>query len=92
MPKPTYFQKTVLCQPLSLYDCEKITDTGLEHLKGLTSLEILGLNGTKITDGGLGHLKGLTSLTKLFLYNTKVTDAGLSEIKAALPNCRLNNE
>jgi uncharacterized protein (TIGR03067 family) len=35
----------------------KITDAGLEHLKGLTSLKRLKLRGTGITDGGIASLK-----------------------------------
>ena len=33
----------------------RMTDTGLEHLKGLTSLQSLGLSETQITDAGLVH-------------------------------------
>src|SRR5438477_11007383 len=55
----------------------RITDAGLEHLKGLNKLQVLNLYNTKITDAGLAHLEGLTSLTTLLLNNTPVTDAGL---------------
>jgi len=57
-----------------------ITDTGLSHLSGLTSLKYLDLRGTEITDAGLSHLSGLTSLKRLDLTGTKVTDAGLSHL------------
>jgi hypothetical protein len=33
------------------------TDAGLEHLKGLTSLENLELHNTPITDTGLAEIK-----------------------------------
>jgi hypothetical protein len=59
----------------------RTTDAGLMHLKGLTSLQSLGLNGTKVTDVGLEHLKGLTSLQLLNLGDTQVTDAGLEHLK-----------
>jgi internalin A len=59
----------------------QITDAGLEHLKGLTSLKSLYLNGTQITDAGLEHLKVLNSLTQLNLGRTKITDAGLEHLK-----------
>lgn len=59
----------------------KITDAGLEHLKGLTSLQTLYLTNTQVTDAGLVHLKGLTSLQGLNLYGTRVTDAGLVHLK-----------
>jgi len=59
----------------------KVTDAGLMHLKGFTSLRTLWLNNTKITDVGLVHLKGLTNLQRLSLSHTNVTDAGLVHLK-----------
>ena len=38
----------------------RITDAGLEHLRGLTKLQRLNLSFTEVTDAGLDHLKGLT--------------------------------
>ncbi len=55
----------------------QITDAGLVHLAGLTSLQTLALFNTQVTDAGLRHLKGLTSLQTLGLSNTQITDAGL---------------
>ena len=64
---------------LELYftDDVQITDAGLVHLAGLTSLQGLGLSNTEITDAGLVHLSGLTNLQRLRLSNTEITDAGL---------------
>ncbi|PHR86364.1 MAG: hypothetical protein COA78_38045 [Blastopirellula sp.] len=59
----------------------KITDAGLEHLKGLTSLTSLNLDGTQVTDAGLESLNGLTSLKGLSLHRTQITDAGLENLK-----------
>ncbi|MDA7527666.1 hypothetical protein N8590_01620 [bacterium] len=59
----------------------KLTDAGLAHLRGLTSLTTLNLSSDKITDAGLAHLKGLTNLTTLNLSGTKITDAGLVHLK-----------
>jgi internalin A len=39
-----------------------VTDAGLAHLAGLTSLQELNLWDTQVTDAGLAHLAGLTSL------------------------------
>ena len=58
-----------------------VTDSGLVHLKRLTKLELLNLDGTKVTDAGLAHLSGLTRLLGLDLSNTKITDAGLVHLK-----------
>ena len=59
----------------------KVTDTGLEHLKGMTSLHILDLRSTKVTDAGLVHLNGLKNLQNLVLANTQVTNTGLEHLK-----------
>jgi len=67
----------------------QITDAGLEHLKGLTSLQWLDLRYTQITDTGLEHLKGLTSLQWLELNSTRVTDTGIKKLQEALPKCRI---
>ena len=57
------------------------TDADLERLKGLASLDMLGLNHTEVTDAGLMHLKGLSNLKMLGLNCTEVTDAGLVHLK-----------
>jgi len=63
-----------------------VTDVVLEHLKGLTNLQVLGLSTTQITDAGLEHLKGLKKLGWLLLDNTQVTDNGVKKLQQALPN------
>ena len=55
----------------------EITDGGMRHLSGLTSLEFLYLSGTRITDDGVRHLSRLTNLEELDLSNTQITDDGL---------------
>jgi outer membrane protein assembly factor BamB/uncharacterized protein YjbI with pentapeptide repeats len=59
----------------------QVTDAGLVHLQGMTSLTGLSLVGTQITDAGLEQLKGRTSLTSLDLRGTQITDAGLVHLK-----------
>jgi hypothetical protein len=63
---------------LRLWDA---TDADLGHLKGLTELQRLNLEGTKVTDAGLEHLEGLTALQRLDLAYTQVTDAGLKHLQ-----------
>jgi internalin A len=44
--------------PRTLYLVEtNVTDAGLEHLKGLTRLQILSIKGTKVTDEGVKKLQ-----------------------------------
>jgi hypothetical protein len=71
------FFRDVVCVRLTR-DCG---DGELEHLKGLTKLEYLSLDGTRITDAGLVHVKGLTNLKYLYLDGTRVTDVGLEPLK-----------
>ena len=66
-----------------------MTDAGLEHLKGLSQLLALHLDGTQVTDAGLEHLKGLTQLQVLNLGNTQVTDAGVKDLQQALPKVQI---
>jgi hypothetical protein len=58
----------------------KITDTGLETLKDLGTVQDLILIGPAITDAELVHIKGLTTLRSLNLEETHVTDAGLENL------------
>jgi Leucine-rich repeat (LRR) protein len=59
----------------------KVTDKGLEHLKGSVNLQRLHLYGTPITDEGMVHLKGLTDLRLLHLVGTRVSTDGLKHLK-----------
>jgi len=68
---------------LSAVVCDtRVTDVGLEQLKGLTQLRELYLEYLDVTDIGLEHLKALTQLQALYLSGTRVTDAGLDHLKA----------
>jgi hypothetical protein len=51
-------------QCLTLNDT-KVTDAGLEHLKGLSRLQWLGLHGTQVTDEG--RTKLLNALPNLMI-------------------------
>ncbi len=58
----------------------QITDTGMKHLRGLTSLQTLWLSNTQITDAGLKNLEG-QYISHLELNDTRVTDAGLDHLR-----------
>ncbi len=57
----------------------KITDAGIEYLKGMRKLKELSLNDTQITDAGLRQLQlqSHPDLKGLGFGRTRVTDAGL---------------
>jgi hypothetical protein len=67
----------------------EVTNAGLEHLKGLSQLQVLSLENTQVTDAGLQHLKGLSQLQQLLLNRTKVTSKGVKKLQQALPNCNI---
>jgi hypothetical protein len=59
--EPTSFRQETLIWdvPLSVLNLNrtKVTDDGLEHLKGMTSLRRLLLQRTKVTDAGVRKLQ-----------------------------------
>jgi hypothetical protein len=76
-------------EELDLLCQQRITDTGLVHLRGLTRLKKLILTSSHITDRGLEHLKGLKNLQTLHLYSSKVTAKGIFNLQKALPKVRI---
>ncbi|MBA2368359.1 MAG: hypothetical protein H0V82_04960 [Candidatus Protochlamydia sp.] len=70
----------------------KVSDQGLAHLKGLSALQTLSLDGcTKITDAGLAHINGLSGLKTLNLNKCrKITDAGLAHLSKLSALQKLN--
>jgi Leucine-rich repeat (LRR) protein len=59
----------------------RVTDRGLEQLKGFSQLKLLRLDGApQVTDVGLEHVKGLAQLQCLSLLGTQVTDSGLERL------------
>jgi len=67
----------------------KITDTGLVHIQGLTSLQSVSLERTAVTDKGLTYLKPLTALRELFLKQSNITIDGYMDLKGLLPDCQI---
>ena len=68
---------------LYLYNCDRITDNGIIHLKKLVSLRTLNLSrcGANITDHGVVALCELPNLEILYLdFLTNITDISLLEI------------
>jgi len=75
-----YLNDLANVRKLRIQDVETFTDEGMEHLKGLRSLESLMLVGTGVSDDGLVHLKYLTNLEFLGLMSSRFTDTGLEYI------------
>jgi len=66
-------------QGLDLESCTSITDAGLEHVRRLTRLQVLFLDGTQVTDAGLTYLQDLKQLEELSLG--QVSDVGIVQLK-----------
>lgn len=60
----------------------KITDSDLEHVANLQSLQSLDLNQTTITNAGLKYLRKLPNLKSLNLFSTSVGDEGLEHLES----------
>lgn len=60
----------------------KLSDEGLNLLKGSKSLHYINLFGTGISDLGLAHLGQLQGLKQIYAYQTKVTTKGVEDLKA----------
>lgn len=65
----------------------QVTDTGLRELRGMTSLQFLGLSGTKVTVAGILQLRDLPILRTINIERILVSSAELNELKAAFPGC-----
>jgi hypothetical protein len=61
-------------------DFAPITDSGLEHVAGLRTLQSLSLSKTRITDVGMVQLRELTALEFLRLDEDHLTDGGLASL------------
>jgi len=65
---------------LSLWDTS-VSDVGVHHLRDMTTLQVLILDGTKITDAAMPDVGRLVNLTDwLGLTHTEVSDAGAAHL------------
>jgi len=72
-----FFWDAVTVQDLSADFC----DADMVHVRSLTKVHHLYLDGTQVTDVGLKHVERLTELELLDLAHTRVTDAGLKHLR-----------
>jgi hypothetical protein len=59
----------------------KVTDTTLEHLSHVATLEAIDVGFAQITDVGLDHLASLPNLKELVIGGNKLTDTGLQALR-----------
>lgn len=59
----------------------KVTDTTLEHLANVTTLEAIDVGFAQITDVGLDRLAPLVNLKELVISGNKLTDMGLQALR-----------
>jgi hypothetical protein len=64
-------------QSLFMYE---VTDTGLEYITHLSSLEELYLSDSAFSDEGIGKLSGLSNLKRIYLYHINISDSGLNSL------------
>jgi len=67
---------------------DRISDAGLDRLKGLGSLETLGIQNTLVTDAGLEKLRGLPKLKEVILHGARTTPAGRQALREAIPGLK----
>src|SRR5580693_8234296 len=63
----------------------KSSDTALEHIAGITTLESLNVGSILMTDVGLERLTNLTNLKELTMGGNELGDAGLQALRQ-MPN------
>jgi internalin A len=59
----------------------KVSDTTLEHISGITTLESLDMGSTMLTNIGLERLTTLPNLKQLTMGGTELGDAGLQALR-----------
>jgi Leucine-rich repeat (LRR) protein len=74
-------QKLRQLTDLDLTFAEHITDAGLAHLRSISSLERLNLEGTRISDSGMSSLAALSNLVSLNLRSTLITDGAVEQLE-----------
>jgi hypothetical protein len=67
----------------------KVTDAGLERLKGLRYLEYLNLVDTDVSDAGLRALEAMPRLRSVHLWGTRATEGGVARLQRALPHAAI---
>ena len=67
-----------------------MSDAGMAHLKKLSRLSALDLEGTKVTDACIGHLRELPKLYRISLRGTRMTRAAERRLRVELRRRRFS--
>jgi len=81
-------KKLTRLEHLALSNNPRITDKGMQTVKGFERLRALYLANTALTDKGLVELKVLDGLRTLNVANTKVTAEAAEQFVDEMPNLR----
>jgi hypothetical protein len=81
-------KKLTRLEHLALSNNPKITDKGMQTVKGCERLRALYLASTALTDKGLAELKVLDGLRTLNVVNTRVTADAAEKFVDEMPNLR----
>jgi len=81
-------KKLTRLEHLALSNNPRITDKGMQTVKGFERLRALYLANTALTDKGLVELKVLDGLRTLNVANTKVTADAAEQLVDEMPNLR----
>lgn len=76
------------CEAIDLGGTD-ISDAGVCHLAGMTSLQYLFLWHTQITDASIDSITNLSQLRILSVLNTAISERGVDLLNCSLPNCLL---
>ena len=67
-----------------------VTNAGLRHLEGLTSLKMLYLANTQVTNQGVLYLDGLSGLERIYVNQNQIDQTGVKYLQQKLPNCKVH--
>lgn len=77
-------------EDLNLHAC-RITDQGLQQLRGLGRLKKLNLTQTAVTDASISILRDLESLETVHLFQSQLSPEGIEQLRAARPDLLVND-
>ena len=68
----------------------RVTNAGINQLKGLTELRYLNVKGTGVSAVGLKNLAGLKKLAVIYTFNSALIAGELVDLKKSFPKTRID--